>query len=212
MIEKIRNSIRHEEFDYQTLTGLLASFARPRDKISDLLKKKQIIRVKKGLYVFGEGYRRKPYSRELLANLIFGPSYISIDYALQYYDLIPERVEAVTSVCVGRSRVFMTPLGTFTYHKIPRAGFRNGMDRIVIDDQRSFLLAVPEKALSDKIYIDRGTAIRSQKELSEYLEKDLRLDMSVLRSFKPELVEDLARRFRSRKIQLLYRLIRRLNG
>jgi len=71
---------------------------RPRDKISDLLKKGTIIRVKKGLYVFGEDNRKKPYSKEILANLIYGPSYISLDYALQYHGLIPERVEAVTSV------------------------------------------------------------------------------------------------------------------
>ena len=53
MIEAIRKKISQEEFDYQTLLDCLKEYARPRDKISDLLKKRAIIRVKKGLYILG---------------------------------------------------------------------------------------------------------------------------------------------------------------
>ena len=70
MIETFRNQILHEEFDYQTLMDGLKDYARPRDKISDPLQKGIIIRVKKGLYIFCDEYRRRPYSREILANLI----------------------------------------------------------------------------------------------------------------------------------------------
>ncbi len=62
MIHNLRKKIPQEEFDYQTLLSGLEGYARPRDKISDLLKKGTIIRVKKGLYVFGEEYRKNPYS------------------------------------------------------------------------------------------------------------------------------------------------------
>jgi len=109
MIENIRNRIAHEEFDYQTLLVCLKNYARPRDKISALLKKDFIIRIKKGLYIFGDEYRRSPYSREILANLMYGPSYVSLDFALQYYGLIPERVEAVTCVTTGRLAGFQRP-------------------------------------------------------------------------------------------------------
>jgi predicted transcriptional regulator of viral defense system len=131
MIEKIRKSITQEEFDYQTLLVALGDYARPRDKISDLISKGIIIRVKKGLYVFREGAGQTPYSHEVLANLIYGPSYISLDYAMQHYGLIPERVEAVTSVTTGRSRRFLTPIGLFTYRMISLRAFQVGMDRIV---------------------------------------------------------------------------------
>ncbi len=150
MIEKIRKEITQEEFDYQTLLDCLKDYARPRDKISDLLRKRSIIRIKKGLYIFGDEYRRKPYSREILANLIYGPSYISLDNALQHHGLIPERVEAVTSVTTGRSRKFSTPVGLFTYRMIPLNAFRFGMDRVEMSDGRAFLMATPEKALADK--------------------------------------------------------------
>ena len=54
--------------------GCLADYQRPREKITQLLKNKVLIRVKKGLYVFGEAYKKGPYSLEILSNLIYGPS------------------------------------------------------------------------------------------------------------------------------------------
>ena len=93
----VRNRIRAEILDYQTLIDVLKDLSSPRDKITDLLRQGVLVRVKKGLYVFGDKYRRYPYSKELLANLVYGPSYVSLDYALDYYGIIPERVEALRS-------------------------------------------------------------------------------------------------------------------
>ena len=211
MIETIRKEIPQEEFDYQILLDCLKGYARPRDKISDLLRKGGIIRIKKGLYIFGDEYRRRPFSREILANLMYGPSYISLDYALQHYGLIPERVEAVTSVTTGRSRRFSTPVGLFTYRMIPLEAFRIGMDRIEIGDGRAFLMATPAKALADKLHDLRGTGIQSQKELNDYLERDLRVDPAVLRELEPAELATIARGYQSRKIRLLSDLVRRLH-
>ncbi len=211
MIETIRKKIPQEEFDYQTLLDCLKDYARPRDKISGLLKKGIIIRVKKGLYIFGDDYRRSPYSQEILANLIYGPSYISLDYALQHYGLIPERVEAVTSVTTGRSRRFSTPVGLFTYRMIPLKGFRIGMDRVKIGDGRAFLIATPEKALADKLYDGRGTGIQTQKELNNYLENNLRIDSANLLELNPAVLDAIAQCYRSRKIRLFSDLIRRIH-
>lgn len=211
MIETIRKEIPQEEFDYQILLDCLKGYARPRDKISDLLRNGNIIRIKKGLYIFGDEYRRRPFSREILGNLIYGPSYISLDYALQHYGLIPERVEAVTSVTTGRSRRFSTPVGLFTYRMIPLEAFRIGMDRIEIGDGRAFLMATPAKALADKLYNVRGTGIQSQKELSNYLEKNLRVDPTVLRELKPAELDTIALRYQSRKIRLLSDLVRSIH-
>ena len=208
----LRKNIPMEEFDYQTLSGALKRYACPRDKISDLLKKGIIIRVKKGLYVFGEEYRKRPYSIEILANLIYGPSYISLDYALQHYGLIPERVEAVTSVTTGRSRSFNTPVGLFTYRRIPLKAFRTGMDRLEIDGGRAFLIATAEKALADKLYVDRGSGIRTQKMLAVYLEDNLRIDRLSLVGLNDESLDAIARRYRSKRIALLGDLIRRMRS
>ena len=210
MIESIRNNISYEEFDYQMLLDCLQNYTRPRDKISDLLRKGLVIRVKKGLYIFGDNYRRRPYSREILANLIYGPSYISLEFALHYFGLIPERVEAVTSVTCGRSRKFSTPIGLFTYRMIPLKAFSIGMSRIELEDGRSFLMAVPEKALADKIRADRGTVIQTQQQLYEYLVDNLRIDAAALPGLNAEYLAKIARRYRSRKVKLLSNLVCRI--
>jgi len=204
-------SIPYEEFDYQTLLDAVHGYARPRMKISAMLAKGDIIRVKKGLYILGEPLRRRPFCRELLANLIYGPSYISLEYALHYHGLTPERVEAVTSVTCGRSRTFATPVGTFSYRMIPLEAFRTGMDRVELDDGRSFLVAIPEKALADRIVADRGAGISTQKELHEYLLSSLRIDPAGLRELDPVRVAEIARAYRSRRVKLLADLISRLH-
>lgn len=209
MNEPIRAMIPYEEFDYQTLLGALKGYARPRDRITALLRNGVIIRVKKGLYVFGEYDRKRPYSREILANLIYGPSYISLEYALWHYGLIPERVESMTSVTVGRSRKFFTPVGLFVYRMIPMAAFRSGMDQVELEDGRSYLIAVPEKALADKLRADR-VSIRTQRELQSWLFDDLRMDPAAIRGIQPARLADYAGRYRSRKILLLSRLVHRL--
>jgi hypothetical protein len=84
MIADLRKRIPGEEFEYQALLDGPRNYSRPRDKISALLRQGAVIRVKKGIYVFGEGLSRGPFSREVLANMIYGPSYISLEYALHH--------------------------------------------------------------------------------------------------------------------------------
>jgi hypothetical protein len=212
MIEELRKRIGGEEFDYQALLDGLREYERPRDKITALLRQGAIIRVKKGIYVFGERYARRPFSREILANMIFGPSYISLDYALHYHGLIPERVEAVTSVTCGRGRRFSTPVGLFIYRKIHMRAYPIGIDQVELEGGRPFLIATPEKALADKIHEDRGTAIRSQAEMREYLLTHLRIDPGRLERLDGKMLALIAARYGSRKIRLLSDLVRGLGG
>jgi hypothetical protein len=210
MIDDLRRRIEGEEFDYQSLLDSLKQYERPRDKITRLLRKNAIIRVKKGIYIFGPNYARRPFSREILANMIYGPSCISLDYALHYHGLIPERVEAITSVTTGRSRRFVTPVGLFIYHRIPPAAFSTGMDQVPVEGGRFFLMAVAEKALADKIQDDRGTGIRSQDEMRRYLLQNLRIDTETLENLRTDMLAILAERYGSRKLRLLYNCIMRL--
>lgn len=208
----IQNQIPREEFDYQTLVDVLKGYSRPRNKIADLIRKGVIVRVKKGLYIFGNDYRRRPFSKELLANLIFGPSYISLDFALQYHGLIPERVEAVTSVTIGRSKRFSTPLGLFVYRSIPLPAYQTGMMRVERSKDVSFLIATAEKALCDKIFDNRGVQLRSFKDLQYYLHDNLRIQRSGLAAMNPAAIGVFADRYRSGKMRLLKRWLERVKG
>ena len=200
-------AIPYEEFDYQTLLDAVRDYSQPRQKITHLLAQGAIIRVKKGLYVRGDALRRGAYSREILANLIYGPSYISLEYALQHYGLTPERVPVVTSVTTGRSRVFSTPVGTFSYRMIPMDAFQTGIDRAELDDGRGYLIATPEKALADILVADRGAAIASQKELHTYLLEDLRVEPGALLGLDHAAVASIAVSYRSRRLKLLADLL-----
>lgn len=203
----LRNQIEHEVFDYQMLLHCLRDYERPRDKITDLLRKGMIIRVKKGLYVFGEGYRRAPVYREILANLIYGPSYVSLEYALAYHRMIPERVEEVTSVTMGRSRRFTGPFGVFSYRHISPQFYQIGMDRVPLDDGRAFLIATPEKALADKCNAERGMRVRDVDDLRRYLTENLRVEPETLEGFDPDLTSEIAKRGRTRRLCLLAELV-----
>jgi predicted transcriptional regulator of viral defense system len=212
MMEQIRRQIPQEEFDYQTLLHCLKGYERPRDKIRALLKSNAIIRVKKGLYVFGPDYSGGPFSRELLANLIYGPSYVSLDYALSYYGLIPERVETVTSVTCGKNRTFSTPVGRFTYWSIPLDSYRVGINIIQLDERRSFLMATPEKALVDKICRNRDSDIGGTEEFETYLLKHLRVDPGELLRLNPNRIKEFSQHWHSRKILLLATFLNQNRG
>jgi hypothetical protein len=203
----LRKQIGRDEFDYQALLSALSGYASPRDRITTLLRDEVIIRIKKGLYVFGQDYRHGPYCRELLANLIYGPSFVSLDYALGYYGLIPERVETITSVTTGRARRFQTPAGLFTYRPSPCLSM--GAELAGQGNTR-YLIALPERALADRIRDDRGGEARTQREIEQYLFENLRMNVNEIRGLNATLLEELGTALRSRKVRLCAALVRNL--
>lgn len=204
----LRKQIGREEFDYATLMAALSSYANPHAKITTLLRKGEIVRVKKGLYVFGENSCQRPYSRELLANLIYGPSMVSLDHALSHHGLIPERVEHVTSVTSGRGKRFDTPIGTFVYRPTHQAAFHLGMTQQSQGDV-SFLIATPERALADKIREDRTAHIRTIGDVESYF-GDLRLDLHSLLGLDLHHFQQLARALRSAKLSVASKYLAQL--
>ena len=205
----LRQQIDREEFDYPALMDALSSYANPRSKVTALLRSGEIIRVKEGLYVFGDDLRRRPYSRLVLANLVYGPSMVSLDSALSCHGLIPERVEAVTSAATRRSRSFDTPVGSFLYRQVPPGYFHLGMDRVDEGDL-AYLIAVPERALADKILDDRGHKMRSRIDAERYLVDDLRIDREDVTGLDHELMERLAEAAHSRKLSVCASFLRKL--
>ncbi len=207
-MNRIRQSIQREEFDYGALTLALREYRRPRDKISSLLSSKQILRVKKGLYIFGPDWSRRPASKEVLANLIHGPSYVSLDYALAFYGLIPERVSEITSVTSRSSKVFKTFLGTFSYKHLSLARYSVGLRLEQYSEGEFFLIASREKALADKLAL--SGAITKQADLTaleQLLVEDLRINIEELRSFDKRHMYEVARVYRSKNVDLLLEFI-----
>ena len=190
MLLNLRNSTSTEEFDYGFIKHALCKYKNPRVKINELLKKGEIIRVKKGLYVFGPELAKEPYSKETLANLIYGPSYISLEYALYFFGLIPERIETVTSVTNKRNKIFNTPIGYFSYKYINPSIYSYGITLYEADKHHSILIASREKALSDMLYFSHKMTDESQ--IEKYLFEDLRIDIKELKGFNLRKVSKLA--------------------
>ena len=211
VIAQMRRIVGGEVFDYQVLLDALSGYRKPRDKITRLLAGGEIVRLKKGLYCFGEAFRREPLSREYLANLIYGPSYVSLEYALSHYGLIPERVETVTSVTTRRSRDFDTPFGTFSYRMLKGPRYAVGAV-LETAGSTSFLIASPEKALADKVWTDKRFPGTRLSDYGTYLGDDLRIDREMLGKIDHARLQAIATAYDSAKINNLVRHLNQLEG
>lgn len=207
LIHKIRQNVPNEEFDYPCLKSFLKEYSQPRDKITRMLKNSEIIRVKKGLYVFGPHFRNGPYSKEVLANLIYGPSYVSLEYALAFYQLIPERVETVTSITNKRNKFFKTPVGHFSYQYLKNDCYQVGVTRVNLDETHAVLMATKEKALADLLFFKQLKQVQSKKELQIFLTENLRLEKSALKKFNKKRLRQIAAVYQSPIINLLLEII-----
>ena len=212
MNSPLRTAIPREIFDYQLAMSALSGYSTPRGHLASLMRKKAIIRVKKGLYVFGEIWRKHQVATELLANLIYGPSYLSLEYALSYHGLIPEQVTACTSVSIGRSRAFDTPLGRFSYRKIAPRAYSIGFTRIELETGDAFLMALPEKALADKVVAERQGGLRSRRAMLDYLLENQRIEEHSLRGLSIKLLHDIAECYGSPKVEIVARAVQYLAG
>lgn len=175
--------------DYAVLRSLFADYHSPRNKIANLEQAGKIIRLKRGMYVVSPKVTKQLLSVELIANHIYGPSYVSMESALRYYGLIPEQVYTVRSLTTNRSKSFENPTGNFEYITINDAYYAIGIRQETIENKYTFLIATPEKALCDMITATPHLRIQSEKALVAYLKEDLRFDMSGLDNMDTNIVK-----------------------
>lgn len=190
---------QHEIYlDTLSIMDTLKEYASPKSKLTTLIKSGQIIQVRRGLYVPGDN---ADYCIETLANKIYGPSYVSFEYALSRYGFIPERVENVTSAVYNKNKnkTYNTPLGAFIYRRIPAAAYPRGYIRMQ-ENAHTFLIANKEKALCDTLY--RHRSITSYAKLSRFLLHDMRVDPEVLTDIDESAVEELVPLYQKRIIRL----------
>jgi len=170
-----------EPLTRQLLMDLLKDYQRPNDKISELVKTGKLTPVKNGLYVPGPKMKLARPEPFLIANHLRGPSYVSLEAALSYWGLIPERVYEVSSVTTKTTRTYKTPLGSFTYVHFALPYYAFGIKSVSLTERQVALVASPEKALCDKIIHTSGVLLRSTKQAKEFLLDDLRIDEDSLR-------------------------------
>ncbi|HAF62544.1 MAG TPA: hypothetical protein DCK95_09480 [Anaerolineaceae bacterium] len=138
----------------------------------------RIYQLRRGLYSIAPPYQKIKPHPFLIANHLQRASYVSLQSALAYYSLIPETVHTTVSVTTGRPDRFETPLGTYEFRHI-KTDLLFGYQMIDLGGQ-SALVATPEKALLDLIYLQPGGETQNYlKELR--LQNIERLDLDLLK-------------------------------
>lgn len=172
LTEKLYRSDVRDVFSDLEVKHLLGSVsaASRHGLVKRALASGEIIRIRRGLYVMAEPFRKGNVSLLALAHKIYPTSYVSLESALSEHGWIPEQVEDVTCGTFRRSATFETPMGRFVFRHTP---FRSlvGVGRIEPRSYEAYLLATPLRALADLAH--------DRKELEpgvEFLTGSLRMD------------------------------------
>lgn len=145
-------------------------------KVAGLETSGRIIRLKRGLYVVSPEESGVLLSLNLIGNLLYGPSYVSMLTALREYGLIPERVEVIQSMTTHLTVSFENKVGRFEYQHCAKDYYPIGITQHQ-EEGVAYLIATPEKALCDYIVSTPRLPLRFLKDTYMFLEEDLRLDM-----------------------------------
>jgi predicted transcriptional regulator of viral defense system len=135
--------------------------------LSDNTKRGYFIRIKKGIYS-PTNFQPSPLE---LANILYKPSYISLEIALSFYHIIPETVYSITSITTKHSKETTVQKQIFTYSRLPR-NLYFGYEYIKVGNKK-VVIATKEKAFLDYLYfIARGQKTLNKRLNLENLEKD----------------------------------------
>lgn len=191
------NYVSDEYLDTLSVMESIKEYASPKSKLSTMIKSQEIVRLKRGVYIYGQN---ENYSLKTLANKIYGPSYISFEYALSYYNVIPEKVINITSSAMGKnkSKKFETSKGNFFYWSIPENVFSFEVYQFW-ENESPFLIASKEKALCDLLHKNRN--INTIFKIDKFLKEDLRVDLDELFTFNIETIDELSMIFNNRNIK-----------
>lgn len=124
-------------------------------QLADWVRAGKLWQLRRGLYAPAPPYQKHPPHPFLIANRLVPSSYVSLESALGYYELIPEHVAAITSVTARRPGVWPTPVGSMIYRHV-QPEYILGYKRLEVAAGQSAFVAQPEKALLDLAYLHPG--------------------------------------------------------
>lgn len=172
------------------LKSLLIGYSNPNAKIKLWVEQECLVPLKRGLYIVSQEITQQEPCLGLIANHLYAPSYVSLQFALRQYGLIPERVMLVTNITTSHARSFSNSLGVFAYHNVGRAYFALGVTART-EGSSSYMIATPEKALVDTILFTSKVP-NSLVGLEQFLEEDMRFDMDALHEMNIPLLQAIA--------------------
>jgi hypothetical protein len=166
--------------------NLLAGQQKPahvRRQLARWVKAGKVIALRRGVYMLAEPYARQVPHPFVLANEMRRASYVSMQSALAWFGCIPEYVPTVTSVTTERPEEIDNPAGRFIFRHI-KHDLLWGMTRVDVAPSQVALVARPEKALIDLLYLTPRSDHKDyldelRLDLGEHLSPDRLLEMAV---------------------------------
>ena len=205
LTEKIFECVPYGDFTSHEVANL---FPESEDRRFGLVKRAiangEIIHIRRGLYCIAPKYQKKSINLHALAQHVYGPSYISLESALSWHEWIPEAVYTLTSVSFKKSKEFKTPLGMFSYTRVPQKIFYAGVERLADEAGNIFLMASPMKALADYVYAHKRDWVGL-----EPVVKSLRIEQEELESVAAEELNMLIANYTSRRVQKFIKGLKR---
>lgn len=185
-------------YDNNALNVLYKDYSNINQKICLETKNGNLIRIKRGLYT-----NNLKIDAPVIANVCYEPSYISFEYALSYYGLIPEYVPIYTSAVYNKKNNKMYKLGieTFEYRSIPNEVFSEGIRFFKNEDGINYKMASIEKALCDTLY--SKYPVRSISDLKILLFEDLRIDEVIFDELDKSKLIELCDLYSSKTLHIL---------
>ncbi|MEN9304281.1 MAG: hypothetical protein RL264_2710 [Bacteroidota bacterium] len=160
----------------------IAHYNSRKDKLSEMTKKGELISLRRGLYITGPGLDLPTPHKFVIANHLRGPSYISLETALQFWGIIPEQVYEITSVTTKRKTSYVNSVGRFSFQHLPSPYYSFGIQRIEVGENQFAMIASKEKAICDKIVLTSGINLRSKIQTTDFLLDDMRMDEDQLKT------------------------------
>lgn len=180
-------------------------YADFKNKIRREVDAGKLFRIRQGLYEDDSSVGGK-----YLASVIYSPSYLSFEFALSFYGLIPEGVYVYTSATFkkDRKKAYKSHFGTFLYRDVPSKAYPYGI-KIIEERGYSYLIATPEKALCDKLYI--MPPVTSVKKIKQMLFEDLRIDEGLFWNLSMDDLRFLSPLYGSKNLNQLLKMIKEQN-
>jgi len=168
-----------------------------RNQLNRWQKKGLIIKLKRGVYLFNKNDRKIDPNLIFVANQLYAPSYVGLEFALNYYGLIPERVVDLTSISTKKTIHFENKLGVFIYQHVQPGAFRGFK---LSKDERGMplLLAEPEKAVVDFLYLNLN---KFKSDVEKQFKNSYRFQN--VESLKQKRLIELAKYFENKKLMWL---------
>ena len=180
-----------------------SDYANPIDKIKREVDCGNLVRLNRGLYE-----TNRNVDPCFLASSILSPSYLSFDYALSFYGLIPEKVVSITSASLNmrKNKTFINDFGRYEYSDIPAAVFSEGVTYLENGDYIT-KIASKEKAICDSLC--KWRTVQSIRELKILLFVDKRIDVDEFSSCDFQQLIRLAKLYKKTNLDLLIKMIKK---